>query len=116
MALRAGYLGGCGAVAVAALLTAPPAQAQDAAALNAEAAQNDWATHHGTYKSYHYSGLDQINAGHVNNLAVAWMQFPEPATRARQSAPLAVNGVLYYSGSYSRVYARDAATGNTIWT
>ena len=116
MALRARYLGGCAALAVAALLTAPPVQAQDAAALNAEAAQNDWATHHGTYKSYHYSGLDQINAKNVKNLEVAWMHFPERATRGLQSTPLAVNGVLYYSGSYSRVYALDGATGKTIWT
>src|SRR4051812_10619362 len=65
MALQARYLGGCAAMALAAILTVSPARAQDAAALNAEAAQNDWPTHHGTYKSYHYSGLDQINAGNV---------------------------------------------------
>src|SRR5258708_6570774 len=116
MAFHARYLGSCAALGVVAILTAPPAQAQDAAALNAEAAQNDWATHHGTYKSYHYSGLEQINAGNVKNLEVAWMHFPERATRGLQSTPLAVDGVLYYSGSYSRVYALDGATGRTIWT
>jgi alcohol dehydrogenase (cytochrome c) len=76
-----GYLGGGAALAVAALLTASPAHAQDAAALNAEAAQNDWPTYHGTYKSYHYSGLDQINAGNVKNLEVAWMHFQDPCER-----------------------------------
>ena len=45
------YLAGCAALAVAALVTVSPARAQDAAALNAEAAQNDWLTYHGTYKS-----------------------------------------------------------------
>src|SRR5258708_10921305 len=44
------------------------------------------------------------------------MHFPERATRGLQSTPLAVNGVLYYSGSASRVYALDGATGKTIWT
>ena len=115
MALQARYLGGCAALALAAVLTVSPARAQDAAALNAEAAQNDWPTHHGTYKSYHYSGLDQINAGNIKNLEVAWMHFPERATRGLQSTPLALDGVLYYSGSYSRVYALDGATGKTIW-
>ena len=115
MALHARYLGGCTALALAAVLTASPTRAQDAAALNAEAAQNDWPTHHGTYKSYHYSGLEQINADNVKNLEVAWMHFPERATRGLQSTPLAVDGVLYYSGSYSRVYALDGATGKTIW-
>src|SRR5712675_2848270 len=116
MAFHARYLGGCAAVALAAILTTSPTQAQDAAALNAEAAQNDWATHHGTYKSYHYSGLDQINAGNVKNLEVAWMHFPERATRGLQSTPLALDGVLYYSSSYSHVYALDGATGKTIWS
>src|SRR6202171_4415717 len=97
MALYARYLGGCAALAVAAIMTASPTQAQDAAALNAEAAQNDWATYHGTYKSYHYSGLHQINAGNVKNLEVAWMHFPERATRGLQSTPLALDGVLDYS-------------------
>ena len=44
-------LGGSAALALAAILTVSPAHAQDAAALNAEAAQNDWLTYHGTYKS-----------------------------------------------------------------
>ena len=35
------------------------------------------------------------------------MHFPERATRGLQSTPLAIDGVLYYSGSYSRVYALD---------
>ena len=115
MTFHGRYLVGCAALAVAALFTVSPARAQDAAALNAEAAMNDWPTYHGTYKSYHYSGLDQINAGNVKNLEVAWMHFPERATRGLQSTPLALDGVLYYSGSYSRVYALDGATGKTIW-
>ena len=28
----------------------------------------DWLTYHGTYKSWHYSGLDQINTSTVKNL------------------------------------------------
>ena len=112
MTFQERYLVGCAALAVAAWSPVSPTRAQDAA-LNAEAAQNDWPTYHGTYKSYHYSGLDQINAGNVKNLEVAWMHFPERATRGIQSTPLAVDGVLYYSGSYSRVYALDGATGKT---
>ena len=70
MTFQERYLVGCAALAVAALVTASPTRAQAPtqptdAALNAEAAQNDWPTYHGTYKSYHYSGLDQINAGNV---------------------------------------------------
>src|SRR3982074_836670 len=116
MALHARYLGGCAAPALATVLFATPTRAQDAAALNAEAAQNDWSTHHGTYKSYHYSGLEQINARNVKTLEGAWPRFPERAPRGLQSTPLAADGVLYYSGSYSRVYALDGATGRPIWS
>ena len=30
--------------------------------------------------------------------------------------PLAIDGVLYYSGPYNQVYALDGATGKTLWT
>ena len=29
--------------------------------------------------------------------------------------PLAADGVLYYTGSYSRVFALDGATGKQLW-
>ncbi|HET6522382.1 MAG TPA: PQQ-binding-like beta-propeller repeat protein [Geminicoccaceae bacterium] len=76
---------------------------------------NDWLTYHGSYKSWHYSPLDQINADTVKNLKVAWMHFPGRSTRGLQSMPLAADGVVYYSGSYSRLYALDGATGKVLW-
>jgi len=77
---------------------------------------NDWLTYHGTYKSFHYSPLDQINAGNVKDLQVAWMHMPGRSTRGLQSMPLVADGVLYYSGSYSRVFALNGATGEVIWS
>src|SRR5215472_5823347 len=77
---------------------------------------NDWLTYHGSYKSYHYSPLDQINAGNVRDLAVAWIHVPGRSTRGLQSMPLVVDGVLYYTGSYSRTFALDGATGKVIWS
>jgi PQQ-dependent dehydrogenase (methanol/ethanol family) len=78
--------------------------------------QNDWLTYHGSYKSYHYSPLAQINANNVGNLNVAWTHIPGRSTRGLQSMPLAADGVLYYSGSYSRVFALNGATGEVIWS
>jgi glucose dehydrogenase len=76
----------------------------------------DWATYHGTYNGYHYSPLDQINASNIKQLKVAWMHQPGKATRGLQSFPLVANGMLFYTGSYSRVFALDAATGEVKWT
>src|SRR6266436_2395667 len=122
MTIRARYLTGCAALALAVVAVAPPAPAIapsqiDSARLQAaEENPNDWLTYHGGYKSYHYSGLDQINASNVKNLAVAWIHLPGRSTRGLQSMPLVADGVLYYSGSYSRVYALDGATGKFIWS
>ncbi len=76
----------------------------------------DWLTYHGTYRSYHHSALDQINANNVKQLKVAWMHHPGKSTRGLQSMPLVADGVLYYSGSYSRVFALDGATGQVKWS
>ncbi|HEX5325543.1 MAG TPA: PQQ-binding-like beta-propeller repeat protein [Acetobacteraceae bacterium] len=105
------------ALAVSSLLAATPGQSQpvDTARISA-ANPNDWLTYHGAYNGWDYSGLDQINAGNVKDLAVAWMHIPGKSTRGLQSMPLAADGVLYYTGSYSRVFALDGATGKLIWS
>jgi len=77
---------------------------------------NDWLTYHGSYRSYHYSGLDQINTNTVKNLQVAWTHFPGRTTRGLQSMPLVADGILYYSGSYSRIYALDGSDGRVLWS
>jgi alcohol dehydrogenase (cytochrome c) len=82
----------------------------------AKGGPNDWLSYHGSYKGWNYSGLDQINADNVKDLTVAWMHVPGKSTRGLQSMPLAADGKLYYSGSYSRVFALDGATGQVIWS
>src|SRR5712672_2611682 len=117
MVISTRYLTGCAALAVAAMVVAAPASAIDPARLQAaEQTPNDWLSYHGGYKSYHYSALDQINASNVKNLEVAWIHMPGRSTRGLQSMPLVADGVLYYSGSYSRVFALDGATGKVLWT
>src|SRR5690242_828729 len=117
MAMGSKRLAYCAAAALASGLAAAPAVAIDPARIqSAEQNPNDWVTYHGGYKSYHFSALDQINAGNVKNLKVAWTHFPGRSTRGLQATPLAADGVVYYSGSYSRVFAVDGATGKTLWS
>lgn len=77
---------------------------------------NDWLTYHGSYNDWNFSGLDQINSSNVQNLEVAWIHVPGKSTRGLQSVPLVADGILYYTGSYSRVFALDGATGQVIWS
>src|SRR5215470_12973781 len=106
------------ALAAATIAVIAPARAGDVDAqrlLNADNQPADWLTYHGTYKSWHYSGLDQINANNVKDLKVAWSHVTPRSTRGLQSFPLVVDGVLYYTGSHNQLFALDGATGNLIW-
>src|SRR5437764_15210185 len=115
MKKRPSYLVEFVALAIGATLAAPSTFAQSVDTARIEAAgQNDWLTYHGSYKSHHYSPLDQINANNVSNLNIAWIHIPGRSTRGLQSMPLAVDGVLYYTGSYSRVCALNGPTGEVI--
>ena len=52
----------CGVAVVALLGLASSAWAIDPSRIeNADKNPNDWLTYHGSYKSWHYSALDQIN-------------------------------------------------------
>ena len=60
------FLTSAALTAVGALLGPLPALAQDAKALlGADANAKDWVTYHGSYKSWNYSPLNQINAENV---------------------------------------------------
>lgn len=64
-------------VLAASATIAGPAFAQNVDTASIDAGKpNDWLTYHGSYKSYHYSPLDQINAGNVGNLEIAWIDVP----------------------------------------
>ena len=102
--------------AFAAFMTQASAAELDAARLNnAESEPGNWLTYHGTYKSWHYSALDEIKTSNVDKLKEAWSHVPSRANRGLQSMPLAIDGVLYYSSSYNQVYALDGATGQVLW-
>src|SRR5947207_5198761 len=83
--------------------------------LKADQEPQNWMTYHGSYKSWHYSALADISAENVRNLREAWSHVASRSVRGLQSYPLAVDGVLYYSGSYNQVWALDGATGRVLW-
>jgi PQQ-dependent dehydrogenase (methanol/ethanol family) len=84
--------------------------------INADKEPGNWMTYHGTYKSWHYSPLNQISTRNVSKLAEAWSHVASRANRGLQGFPLAIDGVLYYSSPYDQVYALDGANGQILWT
>ena len=68
------------------------------------------------YANTRFSSLDQINAGNVGQLKLAWT-FSVGAPRGQEAAPLAVNGTVFVVAPYAgvhpnQVFALDAATGD----
>jgi alcohol dehydrogenase (cytochrome c) len=119
MAVRGTSLLASTSLVIVALAVSAPARAEGVdfdRVLNAEKNPNDWLTYHGSFKGWHYSPLKEINTDNVKDLGVAWIHQPGRSTRGVQSMPLAADGVLYYSGSYSRVFALDGATGEVLWS
>src|SRR6185312_14122672 len=84
--------------------------------INADKNPGNWPTYHGSYRSWHYSALDQITTSNVGKLTEAWSHAASRANRGLQSFPLAIDGVVYYSSPYNQVYALDGATGQVLWT
>ena len=77
-------------------------------------AADDWAYHAGGVDESGFSRLDEINAGNVDRLGLAW-SLDLPGEVTLEATPLAVDGVLYFSGTYSTVYAVDAEHGKLLW-
>jgi quinohemoprotein ethanol dehydrogenase len=81
----------------------------------AEASRSvNWLGHGGSSDETSYSPLDQIDTANVDKLRLAWF-LDLPDERMLQATPLAVDGVLYFTGSYVMVYAVDAVSGKLLW-
>lgn len=65
----------------------------------------------GTY----YSPLDRIDTRTIANLGFAW-EYPLGTQRGIEATPIVIDGVLFTSSNWGRVYALDARTGVQLWT
>jgi quinohemoprotein ethanol dehydrogenase len=112
-------------VALTAVLALAPLSASDAAPkriayvddarlAHPEREPQNWITHGGDWNERRFSLLSQINAQTVRQLEPAWY-FNYDTTRGQESTPLVVDGVMYVTTAWSKVYALDAKTGRQIW-
>ncbi|ABV94406.1 quinoprotein ethanol dehydrogenase precursor [Dinoroseobacter shibae DFL 12 = DSM 16493] len=63
-----------------------------------------------------YSPLETLNKDNVENLVPAWaFSLGGEKQRGQETQPLIYDGIMYITGSYSRVYAIDVETGKEIW-
>jgi quinohemoprotein ethanol dehydrogenase len=91
-------------------------RAAAAAGMSSAAAKGgvqDWASHNSSNEDA-YSALQAINRSNVKGLGLEWSLDLE-GEQSLEATPLAIDGVLYFTGSHAGVYAVDAATGKLNW-
>ncbi|MEO1281462.1 MAG: PQQ-dependent methanol/ethanol family dehydrogenase [Pseudomonadota bacterium] len=67
-------------------------------------------------KGQRYSPLKTINDENVKSMVPVWaMSFGGEKMRGQETQPLIKDGVMYVTGSYSRMWAIDTKTGKEIW-
>jgi len=106
------------AVLVLTLFAFSPASAKvtDADILNDHKTDND-VVHNGLgLQGQRFSALDKINLETAKSMHPVWAySLGGEKQRGQESQPLIKDGVMFVTGSYSRIYAVDTRTGEEIW-
>ena len=98
----------------------PVGELAQAVAAASKMPDTEWLHHRSDAGSTNYSPLDQIDAGNVAQLKVAWRwrsdNFGPAIWPNLEVTPLMANGVLYATAGAGRsVVAIDARNGETLW-
>jgi quinohemoprotein ethanol dehydrogenase len=98
-----------------------PAAAAAKAAVNAarlgaaDSEPGNWMSYGRTYDEQRFSPLKQINVQNIGQLHLAWHYDLDAAHRTQESTPIVVDGVMYLTTAWSKVFALDPATGKELW-
>jgi len=82
---------------------------------NADNTPENWVTYGKNYAEDRFSSLSEINKETVGRLGLVWALNLE-TTRGIEATPLVVDGIMFLSGPWSKVYAVNVRTGKLIWT
>jgi alcohol dehydrogenase (cytochrome c)/quinohemoprotein ethanol dehydrogenase len=92
-----------------------PASVDASRLVNADSDPGNWMSYGRTYNEQRFSPLKQINDQNVGQLALAWY-LDVDSHRGDEATPIVVDGVMYFTTSWSRVFAVKAATGEKLWS
>ena len=100
--------------------TAPAAAAAagptDADLMNDAATPNDVLTYGMGPQGQRFSPLEKINASNVGGMVPAFSaSLGGEKQRGQEAQPIVYDGMIYVTGSYSRLFAFDARTGEEKW-
>ena len=83
--------------------------------IEAEGEPENWIAHGRTYEEQRFSPLTKINKESVSDLGLAWYK-DMGTNRALEATPIVVDGIMFFTSTWSRVYAVEAKTGQTLWS
>jgi glucose dehydrogenase len=92
-----------------------PADVDGARILAADQEPGNWMSHGRTYSEQRFSPLKEINDHNVGDLGLAWF-YDLDTNRGQEATPIVVDGVMYFTSAWSKVFALDAATGARLWS
>ncbi len=81
---------------------------------NADAEPGQWLAVGRTYDEQRFSPLTRINTDNVTRLGLAWY-YDLDTNRGQEASPIVVDGVLYVTSAWSKLFAFDAKTGKLLW-
>jgi len=107
------------AILIAAAAAQPARQVDDSVLKTGSPNGADWVSYNVNWSEQRYSPLNQIDAGNVSRLGLAWA-YDIPAAPGnpqthQEATPLVFNGKLYSIGPWSVVYAVDIRTCKEAW-
>jgi PQQ-dependent dehydrogenase (methanol/ethanol family) len=94
---------------------AKAADVDDARITNADRDPGNWMSYGRTYSEQRFSPLKDINDHNVARLGLAW-HYDLDTRRGQEATTLVVDGRMYFTSAWSKVFALDAATGSLLWS
>jgi len=112
--LTAAVLAGCSGNEDAAVATTTDTAAEAPAAATTVTG-GEWGSYGRDYSEQRHSPLAQITPDNISQLGLAWYGDLAEKGGGYETTPLMVDGVIYVSSPWSKVYAFDAKTGAPLW-
>jgi len=105
----------CNQARVASEMSVKPADVNESRIINADREPENWMTYGRTYDEQRFSPLNQINDQNVSQLGLAWY-YDLDTNRGQEATPIVVDGVMYFTSAWSKVFALNAVTGKVLWS
>ena len=92
-----------------------PADVNESRIVNADREPGNWMTYGRSYDEQRFSPLNQVNDKNVSQLGLAWY-FDLDTQRGQEGTAIVVDGVMYFTTAWSKVFALNAVSGQLLWS